>query len=170
MKIKTLSLLCVLMASLSANAEVTEQSENHFIVKHQLTSNKSLEHVYQQFSAVSQWWESDHTFSGKAENLYFDFAKERCFCERMPDNGFVRHLEVIHVQPRKRVVFSGGLGPLQDQTVNGKMIWSFEQTDKGVKVDIEYRVYGKIVDGMGKWPGAVDFVLGTQVKRLKALL
>ena len=72
--------------------------------------------------------------------------------------------------PQSKVVFSGGLGPLQDQAVSGKLIWSFKQQDDKVVVEVEYRVFGYIEGGMGKWPQAVDFVLGTQVNRLAQLV
>ena len=151
-------------------AKIASQSEQHFVVSHKFESKKSVETVYKTFTNVSSWWEASHTFDGKAENLYFDFDQQRCFCEKVANGGFVQHLAAIHVQPMKKVVFSGGLGPLQDQAVSGKLLWTFEQTDNGVKVNVEYRVYGMIVDGMGKWPEAVDFVLGTQVKKLASLL
>ena len=161
----------VLLAGLAfgAQAEVAEQSDSHFVVKHSFSSPKSAEHVYKHFLQINRWWEPDHTFSGKAENLHIDLKKHRCFCETMPKGGFVRHMEIVHVQPENRVVMTGGLGPLQDQAVNGAMIWTFEETDKGTKVNLEYRVNGFIVGGMGKWPAAVDFVLGTQIKRLEGL-
>lgn len=164
-----LAVVLALMASI-AQAKVSSESTEHFIVNHQLVSSKSLAEVYGQFIAVDKWWEADHSFSGKADNLYFDFNSHRCFCEKLNKGGFVRHLAVVYVEPHKKVVFSGGLGPLLDQAVNGKMIWTFNQTEQGVEVKLEYRVYGMIVGGMGEWPKAVDFVLGTQMKRLKALL
>ncbi len=163
-------LLALSLVSLPVAAEITEQSEHSFVVKQQFISDKEPALIFAAFKQVQQWWEADHSFGGKAEMLYFDFAKERCFCEKLPDGGFVRHLEVIHMQPNKRVVFSGGLGPLQDQPVVGKLIWQFEVLEQGVEVSAEYRVYGQIIGGMGKWPGAVDFVLGAQVKRLQEQL
>ena len=170
MRFKLLVGLLLGLASFAAQAELAEHSEQHFIIKHQFNSKKPLAEVYRQFKQVNKWWEAGHTFSGKAENLYFDFDQQRCYCEKLDNGGFIRHLAVIHVQPQKKVVFSGGLGPLQDQPVNGKMIWSFTESDKGVEVTVEYRVYGMIVGGMGEWPKAVDFVIGTQVKRLAELL
>ena len=169
-KLKWLLLATLTVCGWSANAEITDQSTQHFVVAEQFKSNKSLAEVYRQFTQVSQWWEADHSFLGNADNLFFDFDKQRCFCEKVDGGGFIQHLEVIHVRPQKQVVFNGGLGPLQDQPVIGKMIWTFELVDKAVLVKVEYRVFGMIIGGMGQWPKAVDFVVTTQVKRLKALL
>lgn len=172
MKLWSCFVLACVMSIFGAkvNAKVTEQGANHFVVKHQFASKQSASEVYNMFTQVNKWWEPDHSFEGKAENLYFDFDKQRCYCESVSNGGFVEHLAVIHVQPMKKVVFSGGLGPLQDHAVSGKLIWTFTPEDTGTKVELEYRVYGHITGGMGEWPQAVDFVLGTQIKRLAKLL
>ncbi len=167
------SLLAFFQVS-KASAEVAEQSAQHFVVKHSFTTQRSPAAVYHQFGQVQRWWEPSHSFAGIANNLYFNFVDQRCFCEKLADGGFVEHLAVIHVQPEKKVVFSGGLGPLQEQPVSGKLIWQFKPvdktSDKGTQVTLEYRVFGHIVGGMKKWPVAVDFVLGTQLGNLQKLL
>lgn len=151
-------------------AKVDNQSEQHFVIKHEFTVDIPVTKVFQKFKQVELWWEGSHSFTGDASNLYFDFDKQRCYCEQIPTGGFVEHLSVIHVTDNQKVVFSGGLGPLQDHPVSGKLIWQFEQQDNKTKVSLEYRVFGFIVGGMDKWPSAVDYVLGVQVKRLEQLL
>lgn len=160
----------VLLTGFGAQAQVNEQSEHHFVIKHQFVSQTKLEKLYHQFAHVQWWWEASHSLSGDAENLYFSFGKDKCFCEKMKGRGFVEHLKVIHYQPEKRIVFSGGLGPLQDQPVNGRLIFTFDETDKGVLVKLEYRVAGTIIGGMKTWPAAVDRVLGAQLKNLEKLV
>jgi hypothetical protein len=86
----------------------------------------------------------------------------------MPEAGFVRHLGLIYLQPQKRLVFEGGLGPLQDQPVNGNLIWTLSTIDKGTEVTLEYRVFVRIVGGMAKWPAAVDFVFADPVWQFAA--
>lgn len=169
-KLLILVQLVLMLCCLPLAAKVDTQSNQHFVVKHEFTVEKPLMSVFQKFKQVDKWWEGDHSFSGDASNLYFDFDKARCFCEQMPNGGFVEHLQVIHVEEMKKVVFSGGLGPLQEHPVNGKLIWQFEAQDNLVKVSVEYRVFGFVVGGMEQWPKAVDFVIGVQVKRLKAML
>ena len=168
--IQNLIVVALMFCCLPLAAKVDSQSKQHFVIKQELVVKKPLSAVFQQFKQVDKWWEGDHSVSGDATNLYFDFDKGRCFCEQMPNGGFIEHLQVIHVVEQKKVVFSGGLGPLQDHPVNGKLIWLFEEQDGQVKVSVEYRVHGFVVGGMEKWPEAVDYVLGVQVKRLKTLL
>ncbi|MCJ8270303.1 MAG: hypothetical protein MJK04_12985 [Psychrosphaera sp.] len=103
MRFKLLVGLLLGLASFAAQAELAEHSEQHFIIKHQFNSKKPLAEVYRQFKQVNKWWEAGHTFSGKAENLYFDFDQQRCYCEKLDNGGFIRHLAVIHVQPQKKV-------------------------------------------------------------------
>lgn len=193
--IKNGLLVVAIFCCMPVVAKIDNQGKQHFVVKHEFMVEQSLNVVFERFKQVSKWWEGEHSFSGNAANLYFDFDKERCFCEKMPNGGFVEHLQVIHVSDQKKVVFSGGLGPLQEHAVSGKLIWRFTEHEKAVqdnaehgnakqgnteqesakqsnqvKVSVEYRVFGHVVGGMEQWPKAVDFVLGVQVKRLKGLL
>jgi hypothetical protein len=36
-----------------------------------------------------------------------------CFCEKLPDGGGVRHMEVAYLAPGKSLRLAGDLGPLQ---------------------------------------------------------
>ena len=168
--IRLMIIVCLALMTLPALAKIDSQSEQHFVVKHEFSVDTPVTQVFQKFRQVDKWWEGDHSFTGDASNLYFDFDKQRCFCEQVPNGGFVEHLRVIHVMDNQKVVFSGGLGPLQEHPVSGKLIWQFEQQDGKTKISLEYRVFGFIVGGMDKWPSAVDYVLSVQVKRLQELL
>ena len=47
-----------------------------------------------------------------AANLSLDAAPGGCFCERLPNGGGVEHMRVTYVEPGKRIVLTGSLGPL----------------------------------------------------------
>ena len=42
-----------------------------------------------------------------------------CFCEALPNQGGVRHMEVVRFAPGKALVLVGALGPLRSLAVTG---------------------------------------------------
>ena len=44
-----------------------------------------------------------------------------CFCERLPNGGGIEHMRVAFVDPGKRLVLTGSLGPLLYQATAGVM-------------------------------------------------
>ncbi len=160
-----IALSSLLALAIGAHAKVTSQSATGFAVSHTAEVTADPKAAYDAFVKIGNWWGSDHTFSGDAKNLKIETKSGGCWCESLPDGGFVRHLEVTHVAPGKTLVFSGGLGPLHFMGVAGAMMVSFEKTDKGTHVTLSYAVGGYDEKDFKDLANGVDKVLGEQFKR-----
>ncbi len=59
--------------------------------------------------------------------------------------GWVCHLRMIFWQKDKLLRFEGGLGPLQDMAVQGKMDWKIESAEKGAsRLVLTCQVWGPL--------------------------
>ena len=79
-------------------------------------------------------------------------------------------MRVTYVEPGKRLLMAGSLGPLLILSTTGVMDVKFEPSGKGTRVTIDYRAAGFFNGGADKIAPAVDQVLGGQASRLKAYL
>jgi uncharacterized protein YndB with AHSA1/START domain len=118
---------------------------------------------------ISQWWSSEHTYSGDASNLTLDATAGGCWCERWKGNS-IEHARVIVAMPGKLLRLQAALGPLQAMAVNGVLTFRLSPTASGTAIDGTYRVRGAPDAGLDKIADAVDRVLGEQVARLAASL
>jgi len=151
-----------------ANAEVLDSAAGGFTVKTTLNIKAAPDDVYRKLvHDIGDWWNSAHTFSGDAHNLRIEDRPGGCLCEKLPNNGFVHHLEVIYAAPAKRIVFSGALGPLQNMAATGSMQIQFTPADGSTKLDVTYAVVGYLAKGMNTWAAPVDMVLAEQFTRFK---
>ena len=163
-----LLLLLILIAIAPASAEVIDSTATGFTVKHSLVVKASPDSVYRHFvEDYGIWWEDAHTWSGDASNFSLDARRGGCLCEKLPNGGGVKHLEVIYVDPGKMIRLQGGLGPLQAMAVTGTLTWSFAAIDEGTQLTLSYTVGGYIPGGMQQLAAPVDYVLGVQIKKLK---
>jgi uncharacterized protein YndB with AHSA1/START domain len=163
-------------------AEVKDSGPGGFTVKITTEINASPADVYQRVvHNVGDWWSSDHTFSGDAHNLSIEDRPMGCFCEKLPDHGAARHMEVIYADPGKMLRLSGGLGPLQPMAVSGSMTLTFTamealQTAPGsgatgrTRLEVTYAVAGYMPGGMDALAKPVDGVLAEQFTRLKTYI
>lgn len=108
-------------------------------------------------------------FSGSAKNLSIEEKPGGCLCEKLP-NGGARHMEVMYIAPGKRLVLSGGLGPLQAIGATGAMSIDLAPAEGGTKLQVTYAVTGYLAAGMNTWAAPVDSVLAEQFTRLKNLV
>ena len=152
-----------------ARAEVVDSAASGFTVRGTVTIGAAPEEVYRKLVRnVGNWWASDHTFSGDARNLSIEERPGGCFCEKLPNGGGVRHMEVVNLAPGKMVVLSGGLGPLQSVAATGSMQFQFAAAEGGTtKLVFTYTVVGYQPAGMSSWAAPVDSVLRQQMVRLK---
>ena len=159
---------CIALVALAGplSAEVTESGDDYFTVRQAFTTNAEPAAVYQQMTAIGEWWNPEHSWSGEASNLYMEARRGGCFCERLPDGGGVEHLRIIYLAPGREIRFEGALGPLQPMAVTGRMTWSIEPVDEGSSVTFIYRVFGHSDGGLGGIAPAVDGVVGEQAQRL----
>lgn len=165
------SLVLVAACPAVAWAEVQSSAAQGFRIQLTETTPATPQRVYDAIvGEIGQWWSSDHTFSGDAANLYFEAKPGGIFGERLAEGGFVRHLEVVFLQPHKRIGLSGGLGPLQELGVQGTLTILLDVVEGQTRIRWNYHVTGYLADGLDKLAPIVDRVLGEQLSRLVAHL
>lgn len=154
----TLLFTCLFATAYSSTsiADVNYADNSGFSITNNSESQASIEVVYSHFiQHVDMWWPKDHTWWKGA--LRIDEQAGGCFCEST-DTASAVHMRVSYVEPNKKVVMIGGLGPLQEMGVTGALIWEFsdietappsadEENDKRVpktKVTLTYHASGNI--------------------------
>src|ERR1044071_5658342 len=107
-------LIVGLLASASpAGAEVVSASSNGVEVRETGSLVVPPDVAFNSFREIQRWWDPEHTYSGDSANLSFTPTAGGCFCERVPKTGGgVEHMRVVFVEPGKRLVMTGALGPL----------------------------------------------------------
>ena len=149
-------------------AEVADSSTDGFTVKTSITIQASPDEVYRRLvHNVGDWWNPQHTFSGDAHNLTIDEKPMGCFCETLPGQGAVRHMEVLRFVQGKALVLSGALGPLQPLAAAATMTIQLSPGDTGTTLEVTYAVAGYLTQGMNTWAAPVDSVITEQFARLK---
>ena len=164
---KTIVALFVCAAPAAVHAEIADSTPSGFTVKFSASLRAPPAEVYRRIVRVGDWWSSDHSFSGDAHNLSIDARAGGCFCEKLPDGGTVRHLEVVFASPGKLLRLYGGLGPLQGIAAAGPMTFQLKPEQEGTRLDLSYSVSGYTPQGVSSWALAVNEVLGAQFARLK---
>ncbi|HTS48446.1 MAG TPA: SRPBCC domain-containing protein [Bryobacteraceae bacterium] len=154
-------------ASIPGVAEVTDSASNGFTLKTTVQIQAPPDTVYRRLIQVGDWWDSAHTFSGNAKNLSIEEKPGGCFCEKLPNGGGVRHLEVVFLAPGKRLVLSGGLGPLQSIGASGAITFDLTPAEGGTKLQFVYAVNGYLAAGMNTLAAPVDSVWSELLVRLK---
>jgi hypothetical protein len=163
--------LALLLQSAPVAAELAQVGEHGFTVQHTATTDAEAALVHRTMTAhIDQWWDPEHSWSGSAANLHMETKRGGCFCERLPDGGFVEHLRIVYLAPGSEIRFDGGLGPLQSMPVQGRMIWKIEGLETGTSVTFTYHVFGHPEGGLAGIAPAVDAVIGEQLQRLIARL
>jgi uncharacterized protein YndB with AHSA1/START domain len=151
-----------------AAAEVVSASSNGFEVRQTVPLVVKPEVAFQAFANLPAWWNPQHTYGGKSENLSFALSPGGCFCERLPGGGGVEHMRVTYVDPGKRILLTGSLGPLLYQATTGVMDVQIKSTAGGSVLTLDYRAAGFFNGGADKLAPAVDQVLADQVRRYRA--
>ena len=165
---RRLGVLLVALAASAAQAEVADSSPSGFTVKVTLDIHAAPSAVYQKLMRdVGAWWSPDNTFSHNSHNLSIEEQAQGCFCEKLPDGGGVRHMEVVYVAPGKALVMTGALGPLQSLAATGSMTIALTPASGGTKLDVSYAVAGYVAAGMNTWAAPVNTVVTEQFTRLK---
>ena len=169
---KTALVLGLLLGAASAHAELSQVGEGGFTTTHSTEVAAAPDMAWLQLTDhISEWWNADHSWSGDADNLYVEARAGGCFCERLPDGGWVEHLRLIYLAPGAEMRFDGALGPLVQMGLRGTMIWRIEAAEgSGSRITFTYIVHGFLPDGFGAIAPAVDGVIGEQLERLAARL
>jgi hypothetical protein len=164
---RPLLFLLLLGAAGPAAAEVVSASDNGFEVREAVTLVVPPDDAFSSFQEVGSWWDPQHTYSGKAENLSLNLVPGGCFCERFSKGGGIEHLHVTYVEPGSRAVLSGSLGPLLYEATTGVMDVQVKKVAGGAQVVLDYKVAGFAKGGAAKLAPAVDQVLAAQLKRYR---
>jgi uncharacterized protein YndB with AHSA1/START domain len=163
-----LAALVCLFAPAAISAAVADSSPSGFTVKITVNIQSTPEDVYRRLvHNVGDWWDSAHTLSGDAHALTIDNRAPGCFCERLPNLGTARHMEVVMAAPGERLVMLGALGPLQPFAVTGAMTFLLSPDAGGTKLVVTYAAGGYLPAGLNTWAAPVDSVLSEQITRLK---
>jgi hypothetical protein len=151
-----------------ADAEIVDSTAHGFTIRDTVIIGKPPLDVYHHIvKDVGKWWNSAHTWSGKASNLSIEDRAQGCFCEKLADGGSVRHMEVVFAAPGSTLRMIGGLGPLQSMAVTGSMTWSLSKSGNGTRLEVTYTVGGYLRGGLGNLAPIVDRVVFEQMTRLK---
>jgi uncharacterized protein YndB with AHSA1/START domain len=169
MKINTAFAAIVLaLAPAIAAPDVVDSAANGFTVKTTLHIKAPPRDVYHRMIRnIGDWWNPQHTFSGNSHSLSIEEKAMGCFCERLPNEGTVRHMEVVYLAPEKSLGMTGALGPLQTMAAAGSMRIEFTAEEGGTKLEVTYAVTGYLPAGMNTLAGMVDSVITEQFTRLK---
>lgn len=162
-------LALTVLLSAPAAAEVQTASANAFAIQHRMMVPTAPGSLFARIGQVARWWNPEHSYSGKADNLSLELRAGGCFCEKLPGDGGVEHLRVVYIEPGKRVVMTGGLGPLLHDAVSAVMDIQVRPFGTGSELTLSYKAAGFANGGADKLAPAVDGVLAEQVRRLAAL-
>jgi hypothetical protein len=77
-------------------------------------------------------------------------------------------MRVTYLDPGKHVIMTGSLGPLLYEATSGVMDVQVKSTAGGSQLTLDYRAAGFFKGGADKLAPAVDEVLASQLKRLRA--
>jgi uncharacterized protein YndB with AHSA1/START domain len=156
---------------LPAQAAVTANKGGGFIITHTATLPATPAQVWALLLRPSQWWSQAHTWSGNAANLSLNAAPGGCFCETLPNGGFVEHARIIYAAPGAMLRLSGGLGPLQGEAISGTLTIALTAAGDGqTTLTFTYVVGGHAQFDPSAIAPAVDGVIGEQHTRLVKLI
>ncbi len=162
------ALTILALAPATAKPDVVDSASNGFTVKVTVQIQATPRDVYRQLiHNVGDWWNSAHTYSHDSHNLSIEEKPMGCFCEKLPNEGSVRHMEVVSLFPGKAIGMTGALGPLQNMAASGNMRMELSASESGTKLDVTYTVTGYLPSGMNTWAAPVDSVLTDQFTRFK---
>ncbi len=164
---RAVPLIALLVLSSPASAEVVSSNPNGFHVRETVQIVVPTDRAYAAFARLPEWWNKAHTYSGDSANLSVSLSPGGCFCERLKDGGGVEHMRVSFIDPGKRIVFAGALGPLLFQATTGVMDLTFERIAGGAKVTLDYKAAGFAEGGADKLAPVVDSVLADQMSRYR---
>ena len=168
------------LAGTSAQAEVIQQSDTHFVSRHTVDVAAAPKDAWLALIAPGGWWNDAHTWSADASNMTLTPQAGGCFCERIPAEddgetmgleGSVQHMMVVQAVPRKVLRMRGGLGPLQSEPVAGVLTITMQPIEgadgdgdeaNGTRIVWEYVVGGTMRFEVPQIAKAVDGVIGQQ--------
>jgi uncharacterized protein YndB with AHSA1/START domain len=156
----------VLALAGAAHAGIRQAEPDGFLLAYAAPVKGDAAHAWAALVAVPRWWNREHTWSGKAENLSLKPEADGCFCERW-SGGSAVHGRVLMALPDRMLRLDTALGPLQEFALKGILTFWIRTADDGsTRLELEYRVNGASTSGLDETAPKVDEVLGEQFARL----
>ncbi|APD94014.1 hypothetical protein BM523_08440 [Alteromonas mediterranea] len=119
----------------SCLAKVNYADNSGFSITNTSESAAPIEAVYSHFiQQVDKWWPKDHTWW--KGTLSIDEQAGGCFCE-VTQTASAAHMQISYVEPNKKVVMTGGLGPLQEMGISGALTWEFSNMEESASSNEE---------------------------------
>lgn len=164
---KCLVIAGLMSAAAPASAEVVDSSPNGFHIRHSVTVPIGADAAYSAFAAIGRWWNPEHSYSGDSSRLSLQAAPGGCFCESLAGGG-IEHMRVTYADRPRRLLLTGGLGPLLYEAVAAAMDVRFEAEGAKTRVTMTYKAAGFATGGADKLAPLVDQVLVDQMGRYAA--
>lgn len=164
---RAIPLIVLSMIASPAAADVVSANANGFHVRETVQMVVPPDRAYAAFTRLPEWWNEAHTYSGESANLALALMPGGCFCEKLKDGGGVEHMRISFIDPGKRIIMTGSLGPLLYEATSGVMDIQFERVAGGAKVTMDYKAAGFAEGGAEKLAPAVDSVLSEQMARYR---
>ena len=136
-------------------------------MKRTLSIQAAPQEVYRRIFRVGEWWDSQHSYSGDARNFTLEERPGGCFCEKLPEGGAVKHMEVVYLAPGKSLILRGAMGPFVSLAASGAMQIQLTAAEGGTKTEVTFAVAGYTPGGLNSLAAAVDSVLKDLFTRLK---
>ena len=88
-----------------ALAEVKSATPAGFELVQTVTVHAPPKAAFAALSNPARWWNGEHSFSGDARNYTLNLKPGGCFCEKLPNGGWAKHLaqelpHLAHLVPR----------------------------------------------------------------------
>ena len=139
-------------------AEVAVSAPDHFTLQLEAQSDLSPAETRARLVGSSEWWKSDHTYSGDASTLSIEPRAGGLWREDWSD-GSVWHCKALQAQPETSLVLSVPFGPLQGLAVTLVSTISLTPTKGGgTKITFDHVTNGTDASNLDALPPAVDFV------------
>lgn len=151
--------------TLPVQAEVIEASDTHYRLSHSATTTISPEALWERLIHPEQWWNPDHSYSGKAENLSLDPQAGGLWREDW-DGGSVAHGTVVQIIKGNVLRLEAPFGPLQG--MGAYVIWSIkiEPSGSGSTITFDEVAMAPPGSSLEAVAPAVDGVKGEAMRRL----
>jgi hypothetical protein len=158
--------LATALIALPGRASVVSSGPGGFVVREEVQFAGSPAAAWKHLVDVGSWWNPQHTYSGNSSNLSITLSPGGCWCEKLANGGFARHLEVVMAIPDKTLRLVGGLGPLQGIGATGALTFTLRGTSAAATTVVaEYTVIGYSQQGLASLAADVDEVLAEQMTR-----
>lgn len=150
-------LVACLVFGVQTHAEVVSSAPDHFTLQLVAESSLSPEQVWARLIEPSQWWQSDHTYSGHADNLSLDPVAGGLWREDW-EGGSVQHGRVLTVQDGELLRLSAPFGPLQGLAVQAIWTITLAPSGTGTLITFDHVTNGTSASQLQRLAPAVDAV------------